>query len=50
MPEEEIPKTTYEPNVAVMDESEVPKKWHSEIENRIKKRLILTRVNTYSHG
>lgn len=36
MPEEEIPKTTYEPNVAVMDESEVPKKWHSEIENRIK--------------
>lgn len=35
MPKEVIPKTTYEPNVAVMDESEVPEKWHSEIENKI---------------
>ena len=35
MPETPVPKTTYQPNVAVMDESEVPEKWHSEIENRI---------------
>ena len=35
MPEEETPRTTYEPNIAVMDSSEVPEKWQDEIKNRI---------------
>lgn len=35
MPEEEKPRTTYEPNIAVMDSSEVPEKWQDEIKNRI---------------
>lgn len=35
MPEEEIPKTTYEPNVSVMSEDEVPEKWHETIESTI---------------
>lgn len=35
MQRDESPKTTYEPNVAVMDESEVPTKWQDEIKNRI---------------
>ena len=35
MPQEEIPKTTYEPNVSVMAEDEVPEKWHATIESTI---------------
>lgn len=35
MPEEETTRTTYEPNIAVMDSSEVPEKWQDEIKNRI---------------
>ena len=35
MPKEEIPKTTYEPNVSVMTEDEVPEKWQATIESTI---------------
>ena len=35
MPQEEIPKTTYEPNISVMAEDEVPKKWQATIESTI---------------
>ena len=35
MQQEEEPKTTYEPNIAVMDSSEVPQKWQDEIQNKI---------------
>lgn len=35
MPKEEIPETTYEPNVSVMAEDEVPSKWHETIESTI---------------
>ena len=36
MPENVVPKTTYQPNVAVMDNSEVPSKWQDKIEETIK--------------
>lgn len=35
MPKEDIPETTYEPNVSVMTEDEVPDKWHETIESTI---------------
>ena len=35
LPEEEIPKTTYTPNISVMAEDEVPEKWHETIESTI---------------
>lgn len=35
LPEQDIPKTTYEPNVAVMDNSEVPTKWQDQIKDTI---------------
>ena len=35
MPKEEIPETTYEPNISVMTDDEVPKKWQETIESTI---------------
>ncbi len=35
MPKEEVPKTTYEPNVSVMSDDEVPDKWQETIESTI---------------
>ena len=35
MPKEEVPETTYEPNISVMAEDEVPDKWHETIESTI---------------
>ena len=35
MPKQEIPKTTYEPNISVMAEDEVPEKWQATIESTI---------------
>ena len=35
MPKEEIPETTYEPNISVMTEDEVPEKWQETIESTI---------------
>lgn len=34
-PTEELPKTTYEPNIAVMTDDEVPEKYHATIESTI---------------
>ena len=35
MPKQEVPETTYEPNVSIMAEDEVPDKWHETIESTI---------------
>lgn len=37
MPKDEKPKTTYEPNISVMTDDEVPEKWQETIESTIDK-------------
>lgn len=37
MPKNEVPKTTYEPNISVMTDDEVPEKWQETIESTIDK-------------